>query len=144
MAESIHDIVRRRANSICEYCRMPQGFDELHFELDHIIPQKADGPTTPENTAWSCFRCNNAKGPNISGIDNEGDATVAVQLFHPRKQRWVEHFAWDGPELRGLTPNGRATVKKLQINLPHRVELRRMLILEGVFPPPISAADSVD
>jgi hypothetical protein len=37
--------------------------------------------------------------------------------------------------LVGLTPQGRATVGVLKINLDYRVEFRRDLIEEGVFPP---------
>jgi hypothetical protein len=37
--------------------------------------------------------------------------------------------------LAGRTPQGRATVRVLKINLDHRVEFRRELIEEGVFPP---------
>jgi hypothetical protein len=56
-------------------------------------------------------------------------------LFNPRQQRWSRHFAWDGPRLVGLTPCGRATVDVLNINARHRIELRELLILGGVFPP---------
>jgi hypothetical protein len=56
-------------------------------------------------------------------------------LFNPRRQCWRRHFAWEGAWLVGLTPCGRATVDVLNINAPHRIELRNLLILGGVFPP---------
>ena len=56
------------------------------------------------------------------------------RLFHPRQDDWAEHFAWDGPELRGLTAVGRTTIDVLRINLPERVEHRRLLQELGVFP----------
>jgi hypothetical protein len=56
-------------------------------------------------------------------------------LFHPRKDRWTDHFAWDGPTLVGQTAIARATIQVLWMNHPVVVETRRLLILEGVFPP---------
>jgi hypothetical protein len=37
--------------------------------------------------------------------------------------------------LVGRTPNGRATVIALKINLIHRIDLRQGLIDKGIFPP---------
>jgi hypothetical protein len=45
------------------------------------------------------------------------------------------HFKWDGAILLGKTPAGRATIAVLNINAPHRIELREMLIAGEVFPP---------
>jgi hypothetical protein len=58
-----------------------------------------------------------------------------VVLFNPRRQRWSRHFEWEGARLVGLTPCGRATIDVLNINARHRIELRELLILGGVFPP---------
>jgi hypothetical protein len=80
----------------------------------------------------ACFPCNNHKGPNIAGRDPLTERIV--RLFHPRRDKWHQHFEWRGPELMGLTPVGRATITVLEINLPHRVSLRQSLIEEGIFP----------
>jgi hypothetical protein len=40
----------------------------------------------------------------------------------------VEHIAFRGPEIHGLTPTGRATVRLLQMNARYRVELRASLM----------------
>jgi 5-methylcytosine-specific restriction endonuclease McrA len=45
----------RRAHHCCEYCRMPQAFDNTPFEIDHIIARKHGGPTALFNLALSCF-----------------------------------------------------------------------------------------
>jgi hypothetical protein len=37
--------------------------------------------------------------------------------------------------LIGLTACGRATIACLEINKPHRIRMRRYLIVAGVFPP---------
>jgi len=44
-----------RAGDCCEYCCMPQAFDDSPFEIDHIIAQKHSGPTVASNLALSCF-----------------------------------------------------------------------------------------
>ena len=123
----------QRASDCCEYCQMPRDFDVAHFEIDHIRPQVHDGPTTAENLAWSCFPCNNHKGPNLSGIDPE--TNQIERLFHPRKDVWHDHFEWEGPRLVGKTPVGSATIATLAINTLGRIVFRQELIDEGVFPP---------
>jgi hypothetical protein len=57
-----------------------------------------------------------------------------MRLFHPRRDVWLEHFQWDGPYLRGRTAIGRTTIEVLNVNLPERVETRRLLIRAGLFP----------
>ena len=47
-----------------------------------------------------------------------------VPLFHPRAQRWREHFTWQGALLVGLTPIGRATIRVLNINDQERQRVR--------------------
>ncbi len=112
---------------------MPQALYLPPFQIDHIIARKQGGATVADNLALACFRCNPHKGPNLSGIDPETEETV--RLFHPRKDRWEEHFQWRGPELVGLTAIGRATVQVLAINHPDYMAVRQTLIEEGVFPP---------
>jgi HNH endonuclease len=133
MASSLIRQVWRRAGGVCEYCRMPQAFDDLPCEVDHIIARKHLGRTVPENLALSCFYCNTYKGPNVAGIDPATGAVV--RLFHPRRHRRSRHFRWDGPLLRGRTPVGRAPIAVLEVNRPGRVALRAALIEDGVFPP---------
>lgn len=132
MDAALRRLVWQRANGHCEYCRMRQEFDELTFQIEHIIPKKHRGPDTAENLAIACFACNNHKGTNLSGLDPQtGELT---RLFHPRSDQWEEHFQWNGGWLVGRTAIGRATIDVLEINLPHRVELRTALVEEGVFP----------
>lgn len=56
-----------------------------------------------------------------------------VPLFHPRRDNWTEHFLWVGPELKGLTAIGRATIVVLAINNPEVVSLRIALQEERAF-----------
>jgi hypothetical protein len=134
MDRRLRQEIRNRAGDRCEYCRLPQDCIDSPHEIDHIIAEKHDGPTVSENLGLACFACNNHKGPNIAGIDaNSGEV---VRLFHPRSDRWSDHFAWDGPRLIGTTAIGRVTVQVLEINASHRQRLRQALIDEGKFPPP--------
>jgi len=111
---------------------MKQEFDELTFQIEHIIPRKHHGSDEIDNLALACFACNNHKGPNLSGLDPK--TAEMSRLFHPRRDKWEQHFQWDGARLIGRTPIGRSTVDVLAINLPYRCELRAALIEESVFP----------
>ncbi|HQX50766.1 MAG TPA: HNH endonuclease signature motif containing protein [Planctomycetaceae bacterium] len=100
----------------------------LPFQIDHVVAEKHGGETVAENLALSCYYCNSFKGPNIAGIDPIGEPDVAVQLFHPRKDRWADHFEWNGALLFGKSATGRATIAVLRINDPEAVECRQLLI----------------
>jgi hypothetical protein len=130
MGNSLRDQVQNRAGSRCEYCRIPCQYDEAVFCLDHITARKHHGPTHIDNLALACYWCNSYKGDNLTGIDPlTGEIT---RLFHPRRDDWRRHFVWEGPTLAGLTEIGRATIDVLCINAAVRIELRSILIGEGV------------
>ena len=134
MKPSVRRFVRLRAGRRCEYCRLHESDQPfLSFHLEHIIAKKHHGSDHPDNLAWSCLECNAAKSSNLSGRDLMTGRVVV--LFNPRRQRWSRHFEWEGARLVGLTPCGRATIDVLNINARHRIELRELLILGGVFPP---------
>lgn len=130
---SLHDQVWQRAQSCCEYCQMPQAFDDLPFQIDHIIAKQHGGITHSDNLALSCLHCNKHKGPNIAGLDPLTGSLTPI--FHPRIHRWKDHFIWNGAELIGQTTIGRTTIRVLGINHPDYLMLRKALIDEGVFPP---------
>ena len=69
MDAELRRLVRERAGSRCEYCGMRQEFDELPFQIEHVIPRKHHGSDEEDNLALACFACNNHKGPNLSGVD---------------------------------------------------------------------------
>jgi hypothetical protein len=130
---SLAEFVRERARHCCEYCRMPQIYDDLPFEIDHVVAEQHGGKTVPSNLALACFADNHHKGPNLAGIDPK--TGKRTWLFNPRRHSRARHFRWDGPILVGRTAVGRATIAVLGINLAHRVRHRAQLITEGVFPP---------
>jgi hypothetical protein len=105
--------------------------DAVPFQFDHIIAKQHGGRTTLRNLAFSCASCNGRKGTNIAGI---GPASRRItRLFHPREDRWEEHFRWSGPLLVGKTPQGRATVRLLRINDLINLRLRESLMQEGFY-----------
>jgi 5-methylcytosine-specific restriction endonuclease McrA len=58
MDEALRRLVWERARHRCEYCKLPQAYSTLAFEVDHVIARKHGGPTAPGNLALTCFYCN--------------------------------------------------------------------------------------
>jgi hypothetical protein len=140
-AEEKRNVVRR-AGGCCEYCRSQQRFGTEPFSAEHIEPRSEGGKTVLENLALSCQGCNNHKFTKAESHDPV--TGEAVPLYHPRKQRWEDHFAWsvDFTEVVGLTPIGRATVVALHLNREGLVNLRRVLYAVGEHPPPESPGET--
>lgn len=127
--------VAERANGCCEYCRSQARFAIQPFSIEHIIPRSLGGETTLDNLALACQGCNNHKYNKTEGRDLiSGDIT---SFYHPRQQRWSEHFAWnnDFTLVIGLTSIGRTTVEALQLNREGVVNLRKVLYATGEHPP---------
>jgi 5-methylcytosine-specific restriction endonuclease McrA len=123
MPESTRTRVRERAGNQCEYCQLHQNDSPLAtLHVEHIIPKKHGGLDDFDNLALACIDCNLHKGPNLTGIDPETNEVTA--LFHPRRQRWQDHFAWDGIYIIGRTAVGRTTVRVLDMNSDDRLILR--------------------
>ena len=127
------DLVQRRAQSACEYCRLPQDASILPHQVDHIIGRQHRGSDDASNLCLCCIRCNLKKGPNIASIDP--DTNRIVPLYHPRQHAWREHFSV-GSEgtIDGVTAEGRATVQLLDMNDEDRIRLRVLLLRRGRHP----------
>ena len=133
MNAEIRRLVRQRAGDRCEYCGVSQNEEGwARFHVEHVIARQHKGGEEQDNLCLCCQHCNLHKGPNLTGIDPRTGQIVV--LFHPRHDSWKRHFRWDGPRLVGRTPTGRATVRVLSINLPHRIRIRQRLIDAGLFP----------
>jgi hypothetical protein len=126
--------VAARAFQRCEYCHAPEVVFNFAFEVEHIQPQSQGGQDTDDNLALACSACNLFKSDAVVGRDEETQSFVP--LFHPRTDRWEEHFRVDETtaEIVGLTPVGRATVGRLQMNRSRQVAARRQWIRLGIFP----------
>lgn len=129
------ELVAARAHGCCEYCLCPERFSPTPFSVEHAVPVSRGGTHHLTNLALSCQGCNNFKYVSTEAPDPV--TGQPVPLYHPREHRWGSHFAWneDSTLLIGLTPTGRATVAKLQLNRPGVLNLRRILHGVGLHPP---------
>ena len=126
-------LVRQRAANCCEYCQLPQAAAPWFiFHVEHILPRQHGGTDDPSNLAFACPRCNAHKGTNLTGIDPT--TRKVTLLFHPRRQLWSRHFAWDGFRIVGKTRVGRATVVVLALNHPDHLSTRYELRQSELFP----------
>ncbi len=85
------------------------------------------------NLCLSCFQDNTFKAVNVAGYDPVTGALT--ELFHPRHDTWATHFEVLGGQIVGKTAIGRTTVDVRRMNLPDRVEHRRLLAALGVWGP---------
>lgn len=134
MHPSTRELVRRRAEQRCEYCRLPEAaVPYLVFHVDHIIAKQHlnDISDDPETLAWACSECNYHKGPNLASIDPQ--TLEQVDLFNPRLDTWAIHFEVRQGEVLGRTSKGRATARLLNMNAPRLVRLRGELMEQGDF-----------
>jgi HNH endonuclease len=130
----LYPVVAERAVYRCEYCHAPEAVFNFPFEVEHIFPQAHGGSDDLENLALSCHACNLFKSDFETRKDEASQAEVA--LFHPRRDAWEQHFGVDaeGAAIFGITPVGRATVARLQLNRPRHITARRRWIQLGLFP----------
>ncbi|MEO1445641.1 MAG: HNH endonuclease [Cyanobacteria bacterium J06635_11] len=137
----LREAVRERAKYLCEYCQSSERLSASRFTVDHITPRSLGGSDNFENLALACRRCNERRYNFVASIDPNTQKTVPI--FNPRLQDWDEHFAWSnqGVVIKGLTPIGRATCIRLDLNdtrYPEEDsirETRRFWIQTGRHPP---------
>ncbi len=103
-------------------------------EVDHIVARKHGGETEADNLALACSLCNKYKGSDLTSIDPESGAITP--LFHPRRQRWADHFRLEAAHIVPLTAIGRVTVALLQLNRPERVTERELLLAANAIQTP--------
>jgi HNH endonuclease len=129
-----YNAVAQRANHRCEYCHAPELVFNFPFEVEHIIPLSRQGTDDEANLALACRSCNLRKGNRISGIASASE--TEVRFFHPRQDRWNEHFQADAESglVMGRTSIGTVTVKNLEMNSSAQVAARQLWIRLGLFP----------
>ena len=117
MAHPLRTFVESRADGRCEYCRRYQDpIGAIFFEVEHIVPQSQGGRTVSENLAFACRHCNAYKAAATEAVDPK--TGHLVRLFHPRLDKWSDHFERSPDKLLilGRTPIGRATGMHLRFN----------------------------
>jgi hypothetical protein len=140
VSASARRLIRERAHRRCEYCHADERWQFVRFTIDHVLPQSAGGSDAPNNLALACRNCNERRGNRLEGRDPV--TGEVVPLFNPRHDRWVEHFVWDVERIRilGLTPTGRATVERLDLNDDRHngavMRIRQRDVSDGYHPPP--------
>lgn len=108
IAREIRQLVIHRAFQFCEYCLLHESQSFIGFEVDHIISIKHGGSNEASNLAYACHYCNQYKGSDIGTI--LAASNDYVRFYHPKKDRWLEHF---GLEQTLITPKsiyGEATI----------------------------------
>lgn len=128
---SLRRDVLERASYCCEYCRCCERITSQALHIDHIDP---DGGDTLDNLCAACASCNLSKLKATKAQDPQTGEFVL--LFNPRVQQWESHFQWQagGVYIRGLTPEGRATIARLRLNPQRMVRARRAWVDTGLFP----------
>lgn len=119
----------------CAYCQTWQANSGQKMVPDHIIPESKGGERVFANLCFSCRLCNEFKGSRTREID---PITGEIfPLFHPRQQKWSDHFAWDerGTQIVGLTAIGRTTIIALQMNNEIIIPAREKWVSAGWHPP---------
>jgi hypothetical protein len=126
--------VARRAGHRCEYCRAPEAIFNFPFEVEHVLPTSRGGTDDEDNLCLACRACNLRKSDRVVALDDVSG--VEVPLFHPRQHRWSDHFGVDteSGELQSMTPIGRVTIARLDLNHPLQLTARLMWIRLRLYP----------
>ena len=131
-AQIVRD-VQARAQGRCEYCQMHESLQGATFHAEHIQPKVQGGRSEPDNLAWACPSCNLHKGDRTTLTDPSSGESV--ELFDPRRSKWLDHFRFVGYEIVGTTAVGRAIVDAFRFNVEKRIRIRKAEELFGLFPP---------
>ncbi|MEH2236268.1 HNH endonuclease [Nostoc sp.] len=124
----------QRANHHCDYCQAPELIFNFPFEVEHIIPLSQQGENDQANLALACRSCNLRKGTRISGI--VPGSNTEVSFFHPRQDKWSEHFQVDtqSGKIIGITSLGKVTIEYLEMNSASQMAARQLWIRLSLFP----------
>jgi hypothetical protein len=131
---TLRQFVRERAGHRCEFCRVHSALQCATFHIDHVRPVSRGGTDEAENLAFACPTCNLSKSNRQTLTDP--DTGDAVPLFNPRRDRWSEHFRFEGYTILGLTAIGRAMVAGFQLNSSQYILIRSVEEQVGIYPPP--------
>lgn len=98
--------VREEAAGRCAYSHMANAWEPYFpYHVEHSVARQHGGTDDPSNLALACHHCNLVKGPNLTSIGP--DTGLVTPIFHPQRQRWEEHFRFEGERVLGTTAVGR-------------------------------------
>jgi hypothetical protein len=132
VSAALRNAVIARAGGCCEYCLDSQTINPFSFHIEHIVSEKHGGATDLDNLCLSCPDCNAFKGSDIGSLDPL--TGLLTPLYHPRKQKWTEHFRLTNTLIEPLTAEGRVTVFLLQMNNPNKSAERETMIKLDLYP----------
>ncbi|MBF0353568.1 MAG: HNH endonuclease [SAR324 cluster bacterium] len=135
--EDLRRLVASRSGFRCEYCLIEESDTFLGCEVDHIISLKHGGITEADNLAYACTFCNRKKGSDIGSILWETGAFI--RFFNPRKDRWEDHFRWEGFRIIPQSEIGEVTEQIIGFNHLDRILERKF----GTFQKAIKVANSL-
>jgi hypothetical protein len=127
ISDQVRAYVAHRAGHRCEYCLIHENDAGFPHQVEHIVSRKHGGTSAFDNLAYACILCNRYKGSDVASINPK--TGEAVRLFHPRHDRWMEHFRLDTDFIEPLTEAGSATVRLLRLNAAERLAERRLRAL---------------
>lgn len=139
VSAALRRLVIARADNLCEYCLLHEEDTFFGCEVDHIISEKHSGQTTEANLAYACFVCNRNKGSDIGSLTP--DSEILVRFYHPRRDRWHEHFhldSSDGITIVAVSDIGEATARIFGFNSEERLLERQALQVAGRYPMPVA------
>ena len=132
VSAELRRLVAARAGNRCEYCLIHE--DETFFgcEVDHSISIKHGGATEASNLAYACMTCNRRKGSDLGSI--LWRTGQLVRFFNPKVDRWEDHFAIEGAQIKPLTDIGEVTAQIFGFNNEEQILEREELISSGRYP----------
>ncbi len=134
VSTALRQLVKTRANGLCEYCLIHEEDTYFGCQVDHIISEKHGGSTEENNLAYACSYCNRSKGSDIGSIVFQTEQFS--RFFNPRIDLWTNHFRLEGVEIVTLTPIGEVTARILDFNHVDRLIERQELAGLGQYPSP--------
>ena len=134
VSTALRQLVKTRANGLCEYCLIHEEDTYFGCQVDHIISEKHGGSTEENNLAYACSYCNRSKGSDIGSIVFQTEQFS--RFFNPRIDLWANHFRLEGVEIVALTTIGEVTARILDFNHVDRLIERQELAGLGQYPSP--------
>ncbi len=114
------EIVRQRANFVCEYYGVSEIDAGAGLTIDHYHPTSKGGDDSLENLLYCCPRCNQYK------LNYWPEKSADLPLWHPQREPFSLHFAsLEDGTLLPLTLVGEFTLIRLHLNRPRLVAHRQ-------------------
>lgn len=114
------EAVRRAYHFRCGYCGVHENEAGSELEIDHYQPSTRNGTDEDANLVYACPTCNKAKG------DFWSQANSPQRILHPQRDLSAEHVQeLPDSRLQPLTSPGAFHVRRLRLNRPQLVALRR-------------------